>query len=129
MKKIILGVFLFITSLTIAQSTTKDDCKKLKHCKLKYTSKSGVSDYLEIDGEELLEYLVAGGEHIRATLKWNNDCEYTANITEITFKDGMFKPGDELNSKIVKIDGNFVYMNVTLKGQSALYKYEIIDSM
>lgn len=128
MKKIILALLILSGSFSIAQTATPD-CSRLHHCKLKFVSKSGQSDFLEISGDTLKEYREEGGPYIKASLKWTSDCEYTANITEITFKgkDGVFKIGDELKAKIVKIEGKTLSMEVVFNDGKYEFEYEIAE--
>jgi hypothetical protein len=125
MKKIIFGLLLFSTSFLFAQSTI--DCSKLHHAKLKFITKDGQPDFVVIDGNNHLEYQKEDGPYIKSQLKWESDCEYTAKIIEITFTDGAFKPGDKLNCKIVKIEGNIVSMIATFNGKKFEFNYEIVE--
>ncbi len=125
MKQIIFVLLFFSSGFLFSQ--TAIDCAKLHHAKLKFLSKSGQSDYVIIDGNSHLEYEYEGGPYIKSQLKWNSDCEYTAKIIDITFTDGLFKPGDKLTAKIVKIEGNIVSMVATFKGEKFEFDYEIVE--
>lgn len=126
MKKIILALLILSAGFSFAQTTTLD-CSRLHHCKLKFVSKNGQADFIELNGDTLKEYREENGPYIKATLKWTNDCAYIANITEITFTDGVFKVGDELKAQIIKINDKIVSMKVIFNDGKFDFDYQVVE--
>ena len=126
MKKVILMFLFFCTCSVIAQNEISS-CQRLHHSKLKFVNDNGLVDFFEINGNEHLEYQEVGGPYIKSTLKWNNECEYTAKIVEVSSGEGFFNVGDELTATILKIVDNTVYMKAVFKEVEMKFTYEIVE--
>ena len=119
MKKITSLLLLVIAtcflSLT-AFSQSAEDCQILHEGTFTYEGEKPVK--VVIKGKEHTEYHNDGKYVIQSKLEWVNDCEYNMTMTKVTIPDFPFKPGDVMNVKINRVEGNDIYYTSTVKGQS-----------
>lgn len=126
LKSLLLLVLLLSTTISIAQTSQKFDCKILKDIKLKYADNPDNTAYITIKGNKHIENLQGGKYFIKSDLEWLSDCEYNATMTEITLPDFPFKAGEIMNVKFEKIEDGFIYGTAAVRGNSFPIKFIII---
>lgn len=126
LKSLSLLVLFLFTTISIAQSNPKIDCKILKDIKLKYADNPDKTAYITIKGNKHVENLESGKYFIKSDLEWLSDCEYNATMTEITLPNFPFKPGEVMNVKFEKIEDGFIYGTAAVRGDSFPIKFLII---
>jgi len=120
-------VLLFILTIdSFSQSNPGFNCNFLKECKLKYLDNSDSTAYIVIKDRTHIEYLQNGKYFIKSKLDWINACEYNATMIDITLPGFPFKPGDVMNVKIDRIEGDIIYCVLTALGQHVTGKYRVL---
>ena len=56
--------------------------------------------------------------YVYSEIKWLNDCEYQLKMTATTLPSFKYQPGDILNVKINKIEGNIIYFTTSVNDDS-----------
>jgi hypothetical protein len=125
-KSLSLLILFLTTTISIAQSNEKFDCKILKNIKLKYADNADNTAYITIKDNKHVENLEGGKYYIKSDLEWLSDCEYNATMTEITLPDFPFKAGEIMNVKFEKIQDGFIYGTAAVRGNSFPIKFIII---
>ena len=125
LKTLSIIAFFFTSTISFAQNTTFD-CKKLKSIKLRYVENIDKTAYILIKNNKHIEFFEGQKYFIKSDLKWINDCEYIATMTEITVPDFPFKVGESMNVKFEKIAEGFIYGTATVQGNNYPLKFEIV---
>jgi len=126
MIKLTLVLSLFIThSLIYSQSENQTDCSFLKNSKMLNISIPN-GGYVIINDSIHTEYVDDGKYYIKSKLEWINDCEYNATVTEFTWPGFNFPIGEILNSKIVKIQNDTLYFELSVRDFKMETKYKRI---
>lgn len=102
----------------------KSECQQVfKRGKFKYLDAIDSSTYIVMNGATQIEYNVNGKYTIESKIDWISDCSYDMTMTKITVPNFPFKPGDVMRVDITKIEGNTIYYNSTVKGQSLFGRF------
>jgi hypothetical protein len=109
----------FILLITGAVAYSQTDCSVLKHAKLKYVNYSDTSTYILINGDQHIEYYANEKYYIKSKIKWVSDCEYIMTMTDITLPDFPYHPGDYMDVKIEKIEGDLVTYSSVVDNNTA----------
>ena len=96
----------------------KLDCTILHTGTFTYTDNDGDEVIVVIEGENHTEYHKDKKYTVESKLKWVNDCEYNATVTNATLPQFPYKKGTVMNVKVESIDGNFINYTGTVKGKS-----------
>jgi hypothetical protein len=110
---VILTCFLSLTSF----SQSAEDCLILHEGTFTYQGEETPVKVV-IKEKEHTEYHNDGKYVIKSKLEWVSDCEYNMTMTKVTIPDFPFKPGDVMNVKINRVEGNDIYYTSTVKGLS-----------
>ncbi len=70
-----------------------------------------------IQGNRHIEYHNGGKYYIKSKIEWVNDCEYNMTMLENNIPNFPYRPGDVMNVKIDKVEGNKIYYTSTVKGE------------
>ena len=70
------------------------------------------------NNDEHTEYYNNKKYYIKSQLTWKNKYECVITIKDVTLPDVPFKAGTELEMKITKTKGNYVYYESTLAGRT-----------
>ncbi|WP_264558908.1 hypothetical protein [Flavobacterium sp. N2270] len=127
LKSILTLSTLFITIISYSQTEKVQDCKILKHSKLKYVENDDKTAFVVIKNNKHIEYLRNEKYYIKSDLVWINECEYNATMTEITLPNFPFKAGEVMNVKFEKIENGIVTGIGTVRGNSFPVKFELIN--
>ena len=125
-NSILIVILLLVVTVAKAQHNVKIDCKILNNIKLKYANNPDTTSYVVIKDKKHVEYLQGGKYFIKSDLEWISDCEYNAEMTEITLPDFPFKPGEVMNVKFEKIENGLVYGTGSVRGNSFPVKFKIV---
>ena len=127
LKSIFVLILFLTTMISFAQSNKDIDCKILKNIKLKYVNNPDSTAYVVIKNKKHIEYLENGKYFIKSDLDWISECEYNAQMTEITLPNFPFKAGEIMNVKFEKIENGFVFGTAKVRGNSVPVKFLIIN--
>lgn len=119
-------LLILISSFSYSQ-TVQIDCKVLKDCKLKYLDGEDPTSYVVIKKRNHIEYHNDKKYYIKSKLNWLSDCEYNMTMMKITLPDFPFGPGEVMNVKFNKIDGDIVSYTATVRGHSVDGKFKIAN--
>ena len=103
-------------------------CSVLKNATFKYLDIEDSTAFVVIKSNKHTEYHDNKKYYIKSDITWVNDCEYNMVMTQITIPDFPFKPGDVMNVKITKIEGDIFYCTATVKGAGWNGRFKILKN-
>ena len=117
LKKLLplLLIFLVFTSFRFIK---QNDCKILHEGTFLYDGVKENDIVVKIKGDDHIELHNGGKYKIESKLEWVDDCEYNMTMIKNTVPNFPFQPGDVMNVKVNKIEGDVIYYTATVKNKS-----------
>lgn len=119
-------LFLATQSILYSQSQPDLDCSFLKDCKMILLEQEDESVVIIKDTQHV-EYVNENKDFVKSNVKWINECEYKATITDFRYPGFPFKVGDVLHSTVTKIVGDTLYFDLIVNDFEVKAKYLRID--
>ena len=127
-RVIILTTALFLCGLNalLSQSPAQPDCSFLKDCTL-MLKQNGEESIVVIKDDKHMELLDAGNSWVKSDLEWISDCEYAATVNSFKWPEFIFEVGEVLYARVVKIEGDSVFMKFRVQDMELEGMYLRVD--
>jgi hypothetical protein len=119
---------LLLAIVTFTSFMPSGDCGIMHNGRFKYMADN--EEVLVTINDSSFTETYNGGKHfVKAQIEWINECEYTIVITKVNAPGMMYKPGDEINVRINRVEGKNVFYTATINRVSWEGKFTKIEDL
>lgn len=105
---------LFVFAGIVSSFAPTDGCKIMHNGRFRYMADKE-EIIVTIKDSAFTETYQGGKYYVHANIEWLNDCEYVIVITKVTHPAFPYGPGDEVDVRINRVEGNEIYYTATVK--------------
>jgi hypothetical protein len=119
---------LLLAVISFSSFLPSGDCSIMHNGRFRYTA-DNEEVIVTINDSSFTESYDGGKHYVKAQLDWLSECEYNIVITKVNAPGMMYKPGDEINVKINRVEGKNVFYTATINRVSWEGKFTKLEDL
>jgi hypothetical protein len=104
--------WLFLVVVGLSSFVYSGDCSIMRNGKFRYMADN--EEVIVTMNDSSFTETYRDGNFIKAQVEWLSECEYNIIITKVNAPGMMYKPGDEINVRINRVEGKNIYYTATI---------------